>query len=807
MRKIRILLLFVAAAAVFLGPTVLGTSILSQADAVYFFPPWSACRPAELARASNPLLGDQSTQFYPYRYFARQQVRAGEVPLWNPFILMGTPFLADMQSAVFSPFHLFSYLGDLKTSFAWSALCRLLTAGLGMYYLCRLFAISTAGAVLAGIGFMFCAFQVVWLNHPHTHVSVLLPWAFVAAEESVTRPSLRAALIMAAVVATLFFGGHPETVLHIAMGTVVFFLYRVGQTLHKTRNRFALAAPCASAVGGALLGLGLAAIVLVPFAELLWSSGVWEARGSFARNPFVLPPSVLLTTVAPDLFGNPARGTDYGPANYNERDMYAGFLPLLLALLALRWWRHDWRVRFFSGWGLFSLTIILGLWPIFDLVTWLPVLHHTANHRLVLLWQFCVALLAGVSADHILRAEQAGTVTLPRRFLTLAGSLTLLPFILWLILQLGILPQNPKILYGALLPLLFAATAFGLFELLRRNILSLRTWGAAACLLTFLDLFIVGRSYNPAVPREHVFDCVPDSVRFLQQQEGIFRVTAVEGLLLLANTSMMYGLQDVRGYELPAPGRLGRFFTDGLHGFYDGAHYEPRDLTPQTLRLLSLANVRYLLSTRDLTNVSPALTKAYEKEIFIHENSDVLPRAFIVHQVREASDERDALAKVTDSSIDLKEVGILEAADNPDEKLPLQAPHSDQPPTGACVDKADISRYEPHQVHVQVESCGPGVVILTDTYYRGWQVYVDGVEQPLRRANYLFRGVSCGSGRHEIRFVYQPFSYTLGVAITAGSALLCLLLLGYAGIPGRFQHANCPRPTERGSAPFFKSNT
>src|SRR5262245_48842035 len=137
MRQTQILAAFILVAVVFLGPAILGGKILSQADALYTFPPWAACRPPDLVRASNPLLGDQSQHFYPDRYFARRELRRGEVPLWNPFILTGTPFLAEMVSAVFSPFNVFSYLGDLKRSFAWSALSRLVVAGTGMYWLSR----------------------------------------------------------------------------------------------------------------------------------------------------------------------------------------------------------------------------------------------------------------------------------------------------------------------------------------------------------------------------------------------------------------------------------------------------------------------------------------------------------------------------------------------------------------------------------------------------------------------------------------------------------------------------------------------
>jgi hypothetical protein len=778
-RRTKILLVFGAVAVVFLGPATLGNKVLSQADLLYFFPPWSACRPTTLLRPSNGLLADQSFQFYPYREFARRQLQEGHVPLWNPFILMGAPFLANMQSAVFSPFHIFSYVGDLKRSFAWSALSRLLVAGVGMYYWCRLLAVSEVGAILAGISFMLCAFHVVWLNHPHTNVSILLPWAFVAIEKIVTHGNIRSALFMAIVIAALFFGGHPETVLHIALGTGVFFLYRIGRKLHKERRADMLRTVLTSAAGGVLLGVGLAAIVLVPFVELLSQSGVWEARGDFTRNPFVLQLSTLLTAVAPDLFGNPAHGSDYGPSNYNERIAYAGFLPLLLAVLSLRHWRLDPRAQFFGGWGLFCFAVIYGFWPIFDVVTLLPIFRHTANHRLLFFWQFCIAVLAGIGVDLVMQSEKRRKDATPKYFLILAAGLSLLPFCLWLVPQLGFVKQNSKTFSGALWPAIMGGAALGLFALFRREKLDPYGWGIAVCVLTFFDLFAVGHTYNPAVNKNRVFHCLPESIRFLLGQEGTFRIAGLEGLTLPANTAMAYGLQDIRGYELPAPRRLVKFFTEGLYGDYIyGAHYELKDLSPQTLRLLSLANVRYVLSTRDLASSYPSLSKVYSGEVQVYENLDVLPRAFVVHQIQVASNEQDALAKIINSKIDLKEVGILEAGDSLVNKQQIVTNPEGGLPSGPCADKIEVVRYEPHRVYLQVDLCQPGVIVLTDTYYTGWKVYLDGVAQHLGRLDYLFRGVYSDSGRHEVQFVYDPLSYKIGLVFSAISGITVLVLLG-----------------------------
>ena len=155
----------------------------------------------------------------------------------------------------------------------------------------------------------------------------------------------------------------------------------------------------------------------------------------------------------------------------------------------------------------------------------------------------------------------------------------------------------------------------------------------------------------------------------------------------------------------------------------------------------------------------------------------MLPRAFVVHQVRIAADSRNALEQVMDNNVDLKEVGILEAGDSLVNNQHALVSHEKSPPAEPCSDHAEITQYKPQRVHLQVNSCGPGVVVLTDTHYVGWKVYVDGVEQPLGRVDYLFRGVYSDGGRHEVHFVYEPLSYTIGLVCTVGSALFFLVML------------------------------
>ncbi|HZU75518.1 MAG TPA: YfhO family protein, partial [Dehalococcoidia bacterium] len=77
---------------------------------------------------------------------------------------------------------------------------------------------------------------------------------------------------------------------------------------------------------------------------------------------------------------------------------------------------------------------------------------------------------------------------------------------------------------------------------------------------------------------------------------------------------------------------------------------------------------------------------------------------------------------------------------------------------------------------------GPALLVLTDTYYPGWQAFVDGQPAPLLRGDVLFRVVPVPAGEHEVEFRFEPQSLRLGLLITACAAVLALGALVAAGL-------------------------
>ena len=86
-------------------------------------------------------------------------------------------------------------------------------------------------------------------------------------------------------------------------------------------------------------------------------------------------------------------------------------------------------------------------------------------------------------------------------------------------------------------------------------------------------------------------------------------------------------------------------------------------------------------------------------------------------------------------------------------------------------------RPDPEEIRVNIRTSRPSVMMISETWYPHWHVYVDGKERELLRVNYAFQGVKLDQGEHQVVFKYQqPFYFRLGYGLTA----LTLIAVGLA---------------------------
>ena len=364
---------------------------------------------------------DPVLQFQPWFEFNRRMIRSGRLPLWNGHVGCGAPHLANGQSAVFDPFHLLAYLGPTPQAYAWIAAARLWMAGLGMYLLAtRLGALALWGRWFTGLVYPFCGFLVLWLLYPVTAVAIWMPWLFLATDRVFRVPGLRGAGWLAIVVALIVFGGHIQTSAHVLLAGLLYTLAKLfWERADQPRARHAMM--CWAM--GTCLGLGLAAVQILPLGFYLAKSSVWSDRKS-ERPPWwtIDRPRLLdaACTAVPYLYGSQRRGHPnlaraLGVHNLNESaGGYAGLATLIwLAPLAVITRGRKHHIAFLTGLVLFGAMGAFRLPPVDNLLRSLPVLEVTDNRRLTLWVAFGLTLLGGFGLDQFhlsRRIARAGSV-------------------------------------------------------------------------------------------------------------------------------------------------------------------------------------------------------------------------------------------------------------------------------------------------------------------------------------------------------------------------------------------------------------
>jgi len=167
----------------------------------------------------------------------------------------------------------------------------------------------------------------------------------------------------------------------------------------------------------------------------------------------------------------------------------------------------------------------------------------------------------------------------------------------------------------------------------------------------------------------------------------------------------------------------------------------------------------------------PAFRQVYDHEIKIYEYPDYLPRAALFSSVEVARDDAAALARLGSPNFDIFQTAVVSATGpDPADMAMIGRLHSLPPER---VRAARILSYTSQEVKIDAAVERPALLVLNDSDYPGWKVYIDGQRSHWITANYLFRGVLLQPGRHLVRFAYEPASFVAGAAIS-GAALICL---------------------------------
>ena len=117
-----------------LFPALTGRTLLPY-DNLYTFEPWRSLQPDLVPH--NELLSDLVLENAVWKLHIRRTLADGQLPLWNPKIFTGLPFLAAGQASTFYPLSLLFYVLPLELAYGWFTALQIALAGINMYLLAR----------------------------------------------------------------------------------------------------------------------------------------------------------------------------------------------------------------------------------------------------------------------------------------------------------------------------------------------------------------------------------------------------------------------------------------------------------------------------------------------------------------------------------------------------------------------------------------------------------------------------------------------------------------------------------------------
>jgi hypothetical protein len=710
-----------------------------------------------VARGMVLFWGTPILQFVPWRSLAFDLAKSGQVPLWNRFLGMGAPLLANYQTAVLYPPNWILFLVNVAWGQGLLVIAHWIISGLGMALLARRLKLGRMPAAISGLAYALSGYLVARAGFLSINAAASwLPWILAGVEalaksEGGLRDSLRPVLWTALALAMQWLAGHAQTAWYTLLFALAWWIWRVGWQ----QGWRAVQAQAPKLISALAIAFTLSAPQLLPTLEYLRLSPRAASFDPELALTYSFWPWRALELIAPGLLGQPSWiGGYWGYGNYWEDAIYVGVLPFLLALGAVitsfGGRRQDGLVHYLGAAGAISFLLGLGQnTPVFPfLFTRVPTFNlFQAPTRWNLITVACLALLAGIGADRWRSAEnrslywlRLGTAGAAAVTLAAFTAARLLPAVRpSTLLATGV--AGGWLLASGVLALLLteAARPWWHWMVVGTVLINLLTINAGVLPMADPSLYTDRDHWATDPPHGHRLYMDPTveydlkfSQAFRFDEYGTMSDWERAREVGLPNTLLLDRVSSANNFDPLVPATFGKWM-DALASMPE----------VQQRRLLGLMDVQL------------AWLSAGEGAQDGYETIDDAKRARWYPRATWIADGESSLSDVMEPGFDPARTLLLEG------ERPLNVDE------GGRAEVSTIRDPRAGRTEIEVTADGGGWLLLSDISFPGWVASVDGERTTLYLADSIFRAVHVPAGRHEIAFTYRPWSWRLGLVLFA----------------------------------------
>jgi len=678
------------------------------------------------------------------KYILSDNLKHSQLPWWEEKVANGFPLIGEGQiGAFYLPNLLFFKLFSFPLAFNIGYVFSFLIAATGFFLYIRIFINSKIAALFGSLFFSFSAVLFLQITHYNALQSYcLIPLVFYFFEKYFqSKKKIAWFLFLVLICSQQFFIGHIMT-----SGITIFFMVIYFSFRFKTKSIKSLFTKTSKFFITFIIFFLLASLVqFLPSLEYAINSTRINGLGIQSLS-FSLPISALATYVNFNFFGAPNKiaynlnrffslGT-----NFWESNLYFGVIPIFLIAIGLfLYWRNK-KIRLFIFFYFISLFLALGKnSPFYFLYLIPPFNFFRTPSRFIIFMNLFLLLIFSVILELFLREKRKLLINIKIKYFFQTVLFLILSFS-FINLIIILYNYHPLVDFNKILK---SQVADYLNENYKETFIKNSNKIYSQGNMIIWQSTIINEGWKS--PEKYLFlenDLIP-------YYNAVFKISSANvfpGTFFYPKLEYKFqNLIKKELYDRIINEEKGNFPKLGDKNLFSTVYLTPRSIGSSFIKLIRLKNVRFFITPFNFKD-SREIKKIYEtKKIFnqqyylrVYEIVNPYPRFYF--------SSRHEIDSTEDIFNDL------------------------------VINKINIIEDKPMKISLEIESSQKAFLIATDSYYPGWNVYLDGKKIEICQVNINQRAILISTGKHILEFRYQPWWHPGALII---SLLTYFLMIAY----------------------------